>query len=101
MYACEHCDATFKSEETLDNHIFKNHTEFIASIKGKMHECSQCDYKTTKKYTLTMHMLTHPGTKSELTTCKYCNDSLKGKISLDNHIIKTIQISSQHQKEDT
>ncbi|VEN53006.1 unnamed protein product [Callosobruchus maculatus] len=86
---CEYCNASYKRKETLDDHIIRHHPEIKTSIKRKLHECPQCDYKTTRKYSLTMHMLVHPGTKSELGTCKYCNESFKGKTSLDNHIIKS------------
>nr|CAI5852374.1 unnamed protein product [Callosobruchus analis] len=85
---CEYCNASYKRKEYLDNHIFINHPDVKTSIKRKMHECPECDYKTTKKYSLNMHMLVHPGTKSDLGTCKYCNESFRGKTSLDNHVIK-------------
>nr|CAH7755057.1 unnamed protein product [Callosobruchus chinensis] len=88
MYVCEHCDATFKLEESLDNHIFRNHTEFIASIKRKILECTQCDYKTTIRNTLTKHMVTHSNKMAKLSVCQDCNASFKYEISLHDHILK-------------
>nr|CAI5852369.1 unnamed protein product [Callosobruchus analis] len=113
---CEHCNATFKWEETLDSHIFKNHPDLIASIKRKIleclhctykttfkntlrkhmirhsnrktHECTQCDYKTIKKQYLTKHMLKHAGIVFKPSVCEHCNASFNSKQTLDSHILR-------------
>nr|CAH7755064.1 unnamed protein product [Callosobruchus chinensis] len=84
------CNAAFKSNETLDSHILRNHPDFVESIRGKIHECTQCGYRTVRKNTLTRHMLTHPGMATELIifTCEYCTATFKSKKSLQSHIVR-------------
>ncbi|VEN53000.1 unnamed protein product [Callosobruchus maculatus] len=86
---CKPCNATFKNNESLDNHILKKHPEFKVSIRSDLHECPYrpyCKYKTTIKTYLKSHMLSH--SKEREITCKHCNMSFKRKYTLDNHIIK-------------
>nr|CAI5852366.1 unnamed protein product [Callosobruchus analis] len=85
---CEHCNATFKWEETLDSHIFKNHPDLIASIKRKILECLHCTYKTTFKNTLRKHMIRHSNEPTTLSVCPECYASFKHKVSLHDHILR-------------
>ncbi|VEN44462.1 unnamed protein product [Callosobruchus maculatus] len=88
---CMYCNNTFKSKPTLDDHIIKTHPDFIASVSSKIHECTQCTYKTTKSTNIRRHLITnHPEVAGNriLTRCMYCNKTFKSKTTLDDHIIK-------------
>nr|CAI5822575.1 unnamed protein product [Callosobruchus analis] len=99
--SCTHCNATFKSKAVLDEHIVRNHPDLIPSVTRKMHECTNCSYKTTMTSHLIKHMLKHPetadrhmlqhpetGSSFKLSTCIHCNASFKSKTSLDEHTIR-------------
>nr|CAI5830844.1 unnamed protein product [Callosobruchus analis] len=73
---CIHCNATFKSKTSLDDHTIREHPGFIAS---------GCTYKTTVKGSFDRHMLKHPET---LSICVHCNATYKSKKNLDDHIIR-------------
>ncbi|VEN38655.1 unnamed protein product [Callosobruchus maculatus] len=88
---CMHCDATFKMRRTLDNHIIREHPDFIGSVAGKIHECPNCTYKSTKISELKRHLSVHSnaGSDTELSNvCTYCNAAFKLKRTLAKHIIK-------------
>ncbi|VEN35896.1 unnamed protein product [Callosobruchus maculatus] len=88
---CMYCNKTFKSKTTLDDHIIKTHPDFIASVSSKIHECTQCTYKTTKSTNIRQHLITnHPVVtgKGILSRCIYCNKTFKSKLGLDDHIIQ-------------
>nr|CAI5830847.1 unnamed protein product [Callosobruchus analis] len=82
---CIHCNATFKSKTSLDDHTIREHPGFIASVSCKIHECPCCTYKTTVKGSFDRHMLKHPET---LSICVHCNATYKSKKNLDDHIIR-------------
>ncbi|VEN35893.1 unnamed protein product [Callosobruchus maculatus] len=88
---CIYCTKTFKCKQELDDHIIKTHPDFIASISSKIHQCTQCTYKTTKSLYIRRHLITnHPEVAGNLLSrCIYCNKTFKFKITLDDHIIKT------------
>nr|CAH7755054.1 unnamed protein product [Callosobruchus chinensis] len=88
FHTCEDCSATFKSNASLENHLLNKHPDFEASIKKEIHECTKCNYKTTRRSTLTRHMLKHSSGASISSICGYCNASFKYKDTLDTHIIK-------------
>ncbi|VEN44466.1 unnamed protein product, partial [Callosobruchus maculatus] len=86
-----YCNKTFKSKLSLDDHIIKTHPDFIASVSSKIHECTQCTYKTTYSTNIRQHLITyHPELAGNriLTRCMYCNKTFKSKTTLDDHIIK-------------
>nr|CAH7755061.1 unnamed protein product [Callosobruchus chinensis] len=87
---CQHCNQAFKSKGTLDSHILRNHPDFVESIRGKIYECTQCDYRTLRKSSLDGHIITHPGMATELIifTCEYCTATFKSKKSLQSHIVR-------------
>nr|CAI5822577.1 unnamed protein product [Callosobruchus analis] len=88
--SCTHCNATFKSKAVLDEHIVRNHPDLIPSVTRKMHECTNCSYKTTMTSHLIKHMLKHPETADsyKVNTCVHCSATFDGKQVLDDHIIK-------------
>nr|CAH7755043.1 unnamed protein product [Callosobruchus chinensis] len=88
LISCKHCNMSFKSQQSLRNHIIRQHPDLMASVTGKIHECSNCDYKTTKKDNLDRHTLKHSGGPKDLISCQYCDATYKGKQSLDYHIVK-------------
>ncbi|VEN53609.1 unnamed protein product, partial [Callosobruchus maculatus] len=46
---CVHCNASFKSKRSLDDHIVRKHPDFLGSISTKIYECTHCTFKTVKK----------------------------------------------------
>ncbi|VEN39920.1 unnamed protein product, partial [Callosobruchus maculatus] len=88
---CLYCNKTFKGKPGLDCHIIKIHPDFIASITSKIHECTQCTYKTTMTSNFRRHLIRkHPEVAGNriLSRCIYCNKTFKDKLGLDDHIIK-------------
>ncbi|VEN35908.1 unnamed protein product [Callosobruchus maculatus] len=88
---CIYCNKTFKGKQGLDYHIVKRHPDFIASVSSKIHECTQCTYKTTKSSNIRRHLFTnHPEVAGNriLSRCIYCNKTFKSKLGLDDHIVK-------------
>ncbi|CAH2003488.1 unnamed protein product [Acanthoscelides obtectus] len=86
---CIHCNATFKCERKLDNHIIKEHPDLIASVSSKIYECTHCPFRTTEKYYLSKHILKHSEAErgSKLKKCVHCNATFSTKTLLGNHII--------------
>ncbi|VEN56149.1 unnamed protein product [Callosobruchus maculatus] len=82
LIKCVHCDATYKSKQTMDDHIVRVHPKFIASISSKIHECKYCAYKTTAISNMKTHTIQH--TK---VSCMHCNLTFKSRTILDEHII--------------
>nr|CAI5858919.1 unnamed protein product [Callosobruchus analis] len=82
---CVHCNATFKSKTSLDDHVIRKHPDFISSIVSKLHECTKCTFKTTSKCSFDKHLLKHPGLAS---VCINCNTTFKSKKSLDHHVLR-------------
>nr|CAI5823103.1 unnamed protein product [Callosobruchus analis] len=86
---CERCNVTFKGKQLRDAHILKEHPNFIGSVTSRIHECTNCNYKTTFKFNLKKHMmLTHSNVASDLNPCEHCDMSFKHKAALYNHVIK-------------
>nr|CAI5835594.1 unnamed protein product [Callosobruchus analis] len=67
-YMCVGCDKTFIHKRALDEHIIMNHPSYISSVTSKIHECTNCNFKTTKKSAIRGHI---------------CQNAM-----LDEHIIK-------------
>ncbi|VEN40749.1 unnamed protein product [Callosobruchus maculatus] len=92
LRTCAICYLAFKNKISLDDHIVKKHPNFIPCVTSKIHECTQCTYKTTVSGRFTEHLLKHSKTNPyfihKISTCKHCNATFKSKSSLDNHIIK-------------
>ncbi|VEN35919.1 unnamed protein product [Callosobruchus maculatus] len=87
---CQHCNARFKKQMGLDNHMLKKHPDFVASVSSKVHECSNCDFKTTVLRDFQRHQLKHSHTvvKLNFNPCMYCNASFKSVGALDRHITR-------------
>nr|CAI5830842.1 unnamed protein product [Callosobruchus analis] len=90
LVRCIHCNATYKSRTTLNDHVIHNHPDFIASISSKIYQCKYCTYKTTRKSHFVKHSLVHPETvdSHKLSKCIHCNAIYKHKIGLDDHILR-------------
>nr|CAI5843057.1 unnamed protein product [Callosobruchus analis] len=81
---CERCNVTFKGKQLRDAHILKEHPNFIGSVTSRIHECTNCNYKTTFKFNLKKHMLKHCSSRN--LTCSQCDASFRSKTMLDNHV---------------
>ncbi|VEN52858.1 unnamed protein product [Callosobruchus maculatus] len=91
LSSCSHCKATFKSKLGLDDHTLRKHPHVTSTVASKIHKCTFCPYKTTKKFNLTKHMLQHyPETRQnfKLSSCSHCKATFKSKTSLDNHTLR-------------
>nr|CAI5830838.1 unnamed protein product [Callosobruchus analis] len=86
LVRCIHCNATYKSRTTLNDHVIHNHPDFIASISSKIYQCKYCTYKTTRKSHFVKHSLVHPDS-NKLIRCNHCNSTFKSKPALNDHII--------------
>ncbi|VEN34005.1 unnamed protein product [Callosobruchus maculatus] len=89
---CNYCNKTFLYKVILDDHIIQTHPDCIASVSSKIHECTQCTYKTTIANYIRDHLrIKHPELAGNriLSRCIYCNKSFIRKLALDEHIIKT------------
>nr|CAI5835587.1 unnamed protein product [Callosobruchus analis] len=87
---CIYCDKTFVRKETLDEHILKTHPDFIASVSRKVHECTECTFKTISNSQFRRHMVTHSAgsRKRRIPRCIHCNKTFASKQALDGHIIR-------------
>ncbi|CAH1991942.1 unnamed protein product [Acanthoscelides obtectus] len=85
---CIHCNATFRGNRNLDNHIIKKHPEFLATVSRKIFECTHCTYKTVVKNTLDRHVLKHSEGELNHSTCIHCTARFKSNRSLDDHIVR-------------
>nr|CAI5866644.1 unnamed protein product [Callosobruchus analis] len=109
---CVHCNATFKSKTSLDDHVLRKHPGFVSSITSKLHECSKCTFKTTAKTNLVKHVkhIHHTKTnhanasnktvKVRSFSCNHCDASFRDKRALYEHVLKKHPnfISSIHRK---
>nr|CAI5858921.1 unnamed protein product [Callosobruchus analis] len=88
--SCSHCDASFRDKRALDEHVIRKHPNFMSSVTGKLHECTKCTYKTVRKRSLDKHLLNHPEIASNFKPkiCIHCNATFKGKMSLDDHVVR-------------
>ncbi|VEN41410.1 unnamed protein product [Callosobruchus maculatus] len=87
---CIHCNATFKEKRYLYKHVFRKHPDFRTSVTRKLHECPKCSFKTVIKTDFNKHWLKHFKVASDfkLYTCIHCNATFKGKLSLDDHVVR-------------
>nr|CAH7716504.1 unnamed protein product [Callosobruchus chinensis] len=90
LFSCHYCNAKLKRRQILDNHIVRKHPDFLESVKRKIHECSQCMYKTVFKPSFKRHLLMHGdiGCSEQQSICEHCNAAFKSKRLLDAHIVK-------------
>nr|CAI5870414.1 unnamed protein product [Callosobruchus analis] len=88
--SCSYCNKTFVHKKSLNDHIAKKHPDFIASVSSKVHECTECSFKTTKISNLREHMAKHPElgvfSKCVFSKCTYCNKTFTRKAFLNQHI---------------
>ncbi|VEN45348.1 unnamed protein product, partial [Callosobruchus maculatus] len=92
QYPCNHCHAIFKRKISLDEHIIRNHEEFITSVSSKIFQCKHCNYKTTITTNFTRHLTKHPESGCSFTpkqyACKHCHAIFQRKVALGDHIIR-------------
>ncbi|CAH1954667.1 unnamed protein product [Acanthoscelides obtectus] len=89
--ACAHCNVVFPRKRPLDEHMLRKHPEYIKSVTSKIHECTLCSYKTTKKYDFNRHQLTHPETSDLYVApriCIHCEAQFGTTYLLECHIVK-------------
>nr|CAI5870415.1 unnamed protein product [Callosobruchus analis] len=84
---CSYCNKTFAHKKSLNDHIIKIHPDFIASVSGKIHECTKCAYKTTRSSHFRDHMAKHPELAA-ICRCTYCDETFPRKTLLNEHITK-------------
>ncbi|VEN52871.1 unnamed protein product [Callosobruchus maculatus] len=88
---CTHCGAEFKHKATLDNHIIREHPDFVGSVSCKFHACAHCPYKTIYKSSLGTHLLKHNAKTQgsfKLSSCSHCKATFKSKKCLDEHTFR-------------
>nr|CAI5823496.1 unnamed protein product [Callosobruchus analis] len=88
---CVHCEATFKSKRSLDDHLVKKDASLSTSVTSKVHVCTKRGYKTVSKGHFYRHNLIHHDSASnykQQIPCAYCEISFKNKVSLDDHVVK-------------
>nr|CAI5823501.1 unnamed protein product [Callosobruchus analis] len=87
---CLHCNATFKSRDSLNDHVLKKHPDFESSINRKIYTCTICNFKTTIKNQFERHMTVHSGTpsSSKTFTCIHCDAMVKSKNALTDHVVR-------------
>nr|CAI5830824.1 unnamed protein product [Callosobruchus analis] len=88
LIICGHCNITFKSKQTLDDHTIRTHPDFIASVSGKIHECTYCTYKTSVKSHFDRHIMKHSNNGHNSNICVHCNTTYKSKKTLDDHTVR-------------
>lgn len=77
LYSCSLCGKTFGQASALNWHKRSHSTEEYS------HECQLCDYKTTAKKYLNIHMLRH---RNKPFKCDVCQRLFKHKPTLENHL---------------
>ncbi|CAH1982134.1 unnamed protein product [Acanthoscelides obtectus] len=89
-HKCSHCDESFASYTSLNDHILRKHPSFAASIKCEIYKCEKCTFSTTINAKLEKHLLSHPGTPSSyiLNVCVYCSKKFYGKQKMNDHVLK-------------
>ncbi|CAH1980897.1 unnamed protein product [Acanthoscelides obtectus] len=84
----QHCNTAFEKRQSLDDHILRDHPEFISSVITKIYECPNCTYKTVARFKMDRHKLTHSEKITNLNECTNCQATFKTKKGLDNHVLK-------------
>nr|CAI5852379.1 unnamed protein product [Callosobruchus analis] len=60
VITCVHCYMEFKTMRSLNEHIVRSHSKFLASVSCKIYSCTYCQYKTTVKLNIRRHKAKHP-----------------------------------------
>nr|CAI5856720.1 unnamed protein product [Callosobruchus analis] len=91
LIRCIYCNMIFVRKRALDDHIVRKHPDFIASASSKVHECTECTYKTISTTLLKQHMAKHLDTGGIRISnnCMYCDKKFLSKPFLDDHVIRT------------
>nr|CAI5838564.1 unnamed protein product [Callosobruchus analis] len=89
LNTCTHCNKTFESKQTLDDHIIKRHPDFLESVSA----CQHCDARFHSKTALDDHTIKkHPrfdaSVTSKVHTCPTCGYRTTMKSQLARHMLK-------------
>ena len=80
-FECSYCKKQFIGTQRLRQHISKIHGGAKMSL-----ECTQCDFKCEKGFSLKRHILSvHERKRSYV--CSKCNDRFKSGFTLQRHIL--------------
>lgn len=80
IFACNHCSMKFARLINLYKHLYAQHTQVMPSPDSSDHQCVVCDYRTSSKKNLLVHMRKHnlqdhspPTHVYSCVLCKYIN----------------------------
>nr|CAI5860750.1 unnamed protein product [Callosobruchus analis] len=93
LISCKHCNTSYKSQQSLRNHIIRTHPDLMASVTGKVHECQQCTYKTSMRHMFHEHIRKkHPNSVHPVACnvyeCSNCDYKTTKKDNIDRHTLK-------------
>nr|CAH7721243.1 unnamed protein product [Callosobruchus chinensis] len=90
LKVCKHCNATFISRFSLDDHIVRKHPTSVEDVSSKIYECKYCTFKTIHKSSFSRHVFNHSETSScsKLKICKYCEATFKTDFARDDHVVR-------------
>lgn len=80
VYICGECGDCLSSQEHLETHTRRNHTE---RPEGR-HVCSYCPYSSNHRPNVTTHELTHTGGRPF--SCRVCQKRFTRRNTLDEHL---------------
>ncbi|VEN49240.1 unnamed protein product [Callosobruchus maculatus] len=80
----QECTMLIDSETSVLN---KRSSRARESVSSKDHQCTKCNYKTTKTEYLKRHLVTDSDNRI-ISRCIYCNKTFVCKRSLDDHIVR-------------
>nr|CAI5823498.1 unnamed protein product [Callosobruchus analis] len=59
LFTCVHCESSFKSKRSLDDHTIRKHPDSAIATSRRIYECSDCSYKTCIRHKFGVHLLVH------------------------------------------
>ncbi|CAH1990437.1 unnamed protein product [Acanthoscelides obtectus] len=84
FFLCKYCSAEFKRKKGLDEHLLTKHHIVSYSVSDELHKCPNCSFASTMERNLERHI-----SKNECyARCEHCNLAFRGKLPLDDHILK-------------
>ncbi|XP_030760244.1 PR domain zinc finger protein 5-like isoform X3 [Sitophilus oryzae] len=87
LFACTHCDKTYKSGHFLRRHFEENHVDGRSKAARKnIHKCSTCGYQTPYSTHLQRHQKIHLAPdERQLFACAHCDKKYTEKQRLKVH----------------
>ncbi|XP_030760246.1 gastrula zinc finger protein XlCGF26.1-like isoform X5 [Sitophilus oryzae] len=88
LFACTHCDKTYKSGHFLRRHFEENHVDGRSQVvEKKVYKCAICFFETLHKASLRDHKNTHLAPEErQLFACAHCDKKYTSKQNLRHHI---------------